>query len=93
MRFITFTCIFLGFFQKTLDIVYRLMVVKKQKEKDRKMTTTLIIIGVFAGFFFLVVRPLQKRSGKYDMELPPQDDVTDPIWHDMMPGNLWNDKD
>ena len=33
------------------------------------MTTTLIIIGIFAGFFFLVVRPLQKRSGKYDVEL------------------------
>ena len=25
-----------GFFQKTLDIVYRLMVLKKQKAKDKK---------------------------------------------------------
>ena len=33
------------------------------------MTTTLIIIGIFAGFFFLVVRPLQKRSGKYELEI------------------------
>ncbi len=33
------------------------------------MTTTLIIIGIFAGFFFLVVRPLQKKTGKCDFEL------------------------
>ncbi|MDA8172189.1 MAG: hypothetical protein M0Z48_10240 [Nitrospiraceae bacterium] len=57
------------------------------------MTTTLIIIGIFAGFFFLVVRPLQKRSGKYDVELPERD--SDPTWASM-PGNFFhtiNDKD
>ncbi|MDA8088846.1 MAG: hypothetical protein M0Z61_01290 [Nitrospiraceae bacterium] len=42
---------------------------------------TLIIIGIFAGFFFLVVRPLQKKSGKYDLELPKETDTaTDPIF-------------
>ncbi len=39
------------------------------------MTTTLIIIGIFAGFFFLVIRPLQKRSGKYDVELPEEENT------------------
>ena len=39
------------------------------------MTTTLIIIGIFAGFFFLVVRPLQKKTGKYDVELPKETDM------------------
>lgn len=27
------------------------------------LTGTLIIIGIFIGFYFLVVRPLQKRYG------------------------------
>ncbi|MDA8088077.1 MAG: hypothetical protein M0Z75_15440 [Nitrospiraceae bacterium] len=61
------------------------------------MTTTLIIIGIFAGFFFLVVRPLQKRSGKYDVELPEEefgagslDPITDPGLSDI-PGNIFND--
>ena len=31
------------------------------------LADTLIIIEIFAGFFFLVVRPLQKRSGKYGL--------------------------
>ena len=54
------------------------------------MTTTLIIIGVFAGFFFLVVRPLQKRSGKYDVELPKGTDIlADPAFHDVA-GNLFH---
>ena len=44
------------------------------------MATALIIIGIFAGFFFLVVRPLQKRSGKYDVELPKDDIISDPAW-------------
>ena len=77
------------------------MVLKKQKEKDKKMTATLIIIGVFAGFFFLVVRPLQKRSGKYDVELPSEnpdfpgghfDSVVDPSFRHI-PGNIFHHDD
>ncbi|MDA8170719.1 MAG: hypothetical protein M0Z48_02690 [Nitrospiraceae bacterium] len=65
---------------------------KKQKEKDRKMTTTLIIIGVFAGFFFLVVRPLQKMSGKYNVEMPEEDIFTDSTFRNM-PGNIFHHDD
>ena len=63
------------------------------------MTTTLIIIGIFAGFFFLVVRPLQKRSGKYDVELPKEfghagtnDVIRDPAFMDV-PGNIFHTGD
>ena len=56
------------------------------------MTTALIIIGIFAGFFFLVVRPLQKRSGKYDLELPKTDHTSDPAYYGFGQ-NLFHDKD
>ena len=54
------------------------------------MTTTLIIIGIFAGFFFLVVRPLQKKSGKCDVELPKGADLQgDPEFLNL-PGNRFH---
>ena len=63
------------------------------------MATTLIIIGIFAGFFFLVVRPLQKKYGKYDVELPEEegyagslDIIRDPGFMDV-PGNIFHDGD
>ncbi|MDA8085160.1 MAG: hypothetical protein M0Z75_00485 [Nitrospiraceae bacterium] len=56
------------------------------------MTTTLIIIGVFAGFFFLVVRPLQKKTGKYNVELPKEDMFTDPTFRNV-PGNIFHHDD
>ncbi len=34
------------------------------------MVATLIIIGIFVGFFFLVIRPLQKKTGNYEVDLP-----------------------
>ena len=56
------------------------------------MTTTLIIIGIFAGFFFMVVRPLQKRSGKYDVELPPKEIGSHLDEHEFIgtPGSIYN---
>ncbi len=56
------------------------------------MTATLIIIGIFAGFFFLVVRPLQKRSGKYNVEMPEEDIFTDSTFRNM-PGNIFHHDD
>lgn len=32
------------------------------------MMDTLIIIGIFIGFFLLVIRPLQKKYGPCEME-------------------------
>ena len=57
------------------------------------MTTTLIIIGIFAGFFFLVVRPLQKKTGNYDVEMRKTESpstITDPAFMNV-PGNLYYD--
>jgi PIN domain len=41
-------------------------------KETENMASWFTVIMIFAGFFFLVVRPLQQRSRRYDVELPKQ---------------------
>lgn len=43
------------------------------------MAVTLILIGIFIGFYFMILRPLRKRYGvRKEPLMPEEDSYSDP---------------